>query len=380
MDEYIVKGNKKLRKGYTTGTCAAAAAGCAAQSLLNGTKKELMEVVVPGGKLLQIPVTEIERKNHWVKCAVKKDSGDDPDVTNGTLICATVYLAEKGIVLKAGEGVGTVTKPGLACAVGEPAINPVPRQMIEEQVSRAAWGAGYKGGFIVEISIPEGIRLAEKTFNPKLGIEGGLSILGTSGIVEPMSEDALVATIKLEINMKQAAGEKCLILTPGNYGETFLKDKMKIHQGAVKCSNFIGAALDHCRGCRFSSVLLAGHIGKLIKVAAGMMNTHSRYGDHRMETMAAHVAKQGGDRGLQRALLDCVTTEDALSVLLAREPKLKDKVMDSIIWEVQEQMRLHLGKEITAGVILYSNVYGLLGSTEGAAAEISKPSCDTKQE
>ena len=290
-----------MRRGYTTGSCAAAAACGAAQALLSGGKKQPEEIrlMTPKGIEVRIPVenVEINPEENRAVCSVRKDSGDDPDVTNRAIVCAEVFLrkeAEPPVRIDGGEGVGRVTKPGLACKVGEAAINPVPRKMIQQEVRKVMKAFDCRGGLDVIISIPDGKRLAEKTFNPKLGIVGGISVLGTTGIVEPMSEQALIDTIKVEINVAKATGVSYLVLTPGNYGETFLKESGYMDALTyVKCSNFIGEALDAVREKEFAGVLLVGHIGKLIKVAAGMMNTHSRYGDRRMETLSAAAESAG---------------------------------------------------------------------------------------
>ena len=206
---------KKLRKGFTTGTCAAAAAGGAALLLLSEGSQlpDKIPVITPKGiKLcLQAEESRLEDQGASALCCVKKDSGDDPDVTDGALIWARAELLpqqEEQILIKGGTGVGRVTKPGLACNVGEAAINPVPRAMIKEAVSHVMRTFGYEGSLNIEISVPQGEELAKKTFNPKLGITGGISILGTSGIVEPMSEQALIDTIKVEINVARASGAR----------------------------------------------------------------------------------------------------------------------------------------------------------------------------
>ncbi len=220
-----------MRRGYTTGSCAAAAACGAAQALLSGGEKQPEEIrlMTPKGIEVRIPVenVEINPEENRAVCSVRKDSGDDPDVTNRAIVCAEVFLrkeAEPPVRIDGGEGVGRVTKPGLACKVGEAAINPVPRKMIQQEVRKVMKAFDCRGGLDVIISIPDGKRLAEKTFNPKLGIVGGISVLGTTGIVEPMSEQALIDTIKVEINVAKATGVSYLVLTPGNYGETFLKE------------------------------------------------------------------------------------------------------------------------------------------------------------
>ncbi|MCQ4636380.1 cobalt-precorrin-5B (C(1))-methyltransferase CbiD [Anaerovorax odorimutans] len=366
MEGYAEKEGRRLRRGYTTGTCAAAAACAAARFLLSRGQCSPHEVPIltPGGIEARIPVEELRREGSGIFCSVRKDSGDDPDVTDGALVCALVRkLADRPgtVVVEGGTGIGRVTKPGLACKVGEAAINPVPRRMIEEELHKAAEHFGYEGGLTAEISIPEGEALAEKTFNPKLGIIGGLSILGTSGIVEPMSEQALIDTVKLEINMKKAAGAEYLVLTPGNYGETFLKERglaEKLHY--VKCSNFIGEALSCAAERGFKGVLLVGHIGKLVKVAAGMMNTHSKYGDGRMETLAEHAVLAGASPETVRRLKACVTTEDAISVIKGYSPQAEAAIWQSLLARIRENMERWTEYRLDAEAMLYSNQYGYL--------------------
>lgn len=378
MESYVDVNHKRLRRGFTTGTCAAAAACGAAQLLLSEeqTKPCEISILTPKGITVNLPVEEIRMESEAAICSVRKDSGDDPDVTNGALVYAKVMkLREQQgkIVIDGGLGVGRVTKPGLACPVGQAAINPTPRRMIEEEVRRIMNRFGCKDGLFIEISIPDGVKLAEKTFNPKLGIEGGISVLGTSGIVEPMSEQALVDTIKVEINVQKAAGAEYLILTPGNYGETFLKEQMqKGNLSYVKCSNFIGDGLDYIKEKSFKGVLLIGHIGKLVKVAAGVMNTHSKYGDKRMETLAVHIEQLGGESQLVERLRQCVTTEDAISVLRQQAPELETGLWKTLLSKIKEHMEERLGVGIEAEAIIYSNKYGYLGETEGTAEFLLK--------
>jgi cobalt-precorrin-5B (C1)-methyltransferase len=294
-------------------------------------------------------------------------------VTDGVIVYAKINLTDGGIVIDGGRGIGRVTKPGLACPVDEAAINPVPRKMIEEQLRRAAADFDYEGGFAVEISIPAGIALAQKTFNPRLGIVGGISVLGTSGIVEPMSEQALIDTIRLQINMRRASGEKALILTPGNYGEAFLAEQMGLEKGmAVKCSNFIGESLAHCRENGGLPVLLVGHLGKLIKVAAGVLNTHSKYGDGRMEILSGYLRQVGIDRERIQQIEGCVTTEEAVGILRSEVGKdeKEQQVMTLILNDIQQQIKQKLRG--TAEVILYTNTHGMIGKTAGADNLIKK--------
>ena len=289
MEEYIIKDGKRLRLGYTTGSCAAAAAKAACFMLLTGRRKETVELLTPKGILLTLSVLEITQGPDFVSCAIRKDSGDDPDATRDTLIFASVRKTDApGVFIDGGAGVGRVTKRGLDQPVGAAAINSVPRRMIEENVREVCRLCDYHGGISVIISVPDGERLAQKTFNPRLGITGGISILGTSGIVEPMSEQALVDTIRVELRQRRETGADYVLLTPGNYGADYIRACIGLDpRTAVLTSNFIGDALEICRELGFSGALLVGHIGKLVKLSGGMWNTHSKCGDCRMELLAA---------------------------------------------------------------------------------------------
>ena len=372
------KNKAGLRRGWTTGTCAQAAAAAAAQALLAGSlpREEAdwtVTVHLPNGQPFTLPVQsgKIEKRDSQgrplaVTCKVKKDSGDDPDVTDGVTVCATVsFFSEDRIEIDGGQGVGRVTKPGLAQPVGSAAINPVPRQMIQKELVRLKEAAGWEGGFQVLVEIPGGEQLAQRTFNPRIGIVGGLSVLGTSGIVEPMSEKALIDTIEVEIKVKLAEGRRCLIAAPGNYGLDFLRDRWGIlARDTVKCSNYIGETIDLAAEHGAEGLLFVGHIGKLVKIAGGIMNTHSRWGDCRMELLASSALRAGlsGDRAA--ALLGCNTTEDALQILTEKERR---KVMDCLLEKIHTYLNIRAQssaqRDMKTGAVLFSNVYGVLGMT-----------------
>lgn len=360
---------KKLRRGYTTGTCAQAATKAAMIMLLGNADVDQVTVSLPGKEVLTLKISEIQKEYsndgnqeiESVSCAVKKDSGDDPDITNGILVYSKVTKTRSGVILDGGIGVGRVTKPGLDQPVGNAAINKVPRQMILGEVKEACELYGYNGGIRVEISIPQGVELAKKTFNPRLGIEGGISVLGTSGIVEPMSEQALLDTIELEMKVKRAAGKNYLIMAPGNYGLDFLREAYGIQdKDVVKCSNYIGQSIDMAAECRFKGMVLAGHIGKLIKVSGGIMNTHSRWADCRMDLLAAAMLRAGLSGEQARQILDCVTTDDALALLSVEERKV---TIAQIMKSIEKYLEYRMADQMPVGAILYSNVYGILGKT-----------------
>lgn len=359
---------KKMRTGYTTGSCAAAAAKAAVCMLLSGEVIQQVRLMTPKGVELDLEVEQIQRRQHGVRCAVRKDSGDDPDVTNGIYVYAEVRKEpEPGIYLDGGEGIGRITKKGLEQPVGAAAINRVPRQMILEAVKEQSIRYGYQGGLSVIISAPEGKKLAAKTFNPRLGIENGISILGTSGIVEPMSEKALTDTIFLEMKMLKENGiDRCCVV-PGNYGRDFLAEQLGVDTDqAVKCSNYIGETIDAAVNLEMRSLLLIGHIGKLIKVAAGVMNTHSRQADCRMEVLAAYAAAEGTSAECVQAILSCITTTEALELL--KEKGILSGVMERVMERIDFHLRHRAGGSLQVEAIVFSTEDGILGKTKRAEA------------
>ena len=367
MDSFITKDGKKLRRGYTTGTCAAAAAKTAAIMLLEHRRLESVFITTPGGISLDLKICDMMVGEDYVSCAVVKDSGDDPDMTNGIKIFARVEKAgrEAGITIDGGEGVGRVTKPGLDQAVGNAAINSVPRRMIEEELRQVCEDNGYGGGLRVVISAPEGVEIAKRTFNPRLGIVGGISILGTTGIVEPMSDDAVVQTIRAELSMRSASGKKTVLLTPGNYGAQFIREELGLDQEiAVTTSNFIGDAFSIAAETGFSGALLVGHVGKLIKLAGGMFNTHSRYGDCRAEIMACHAGLCGAPVSVIRRITESVMTDDMLNIL--EEAGLRNRVMKSVMRKIERNIEDRRFGQTRTGVIVFSKEYGVLGMTSEA--------------
>ena len=367
FEHYIQSGGKQLRCGYTTGTCAALAAFGAAHLLLTGSVPETVSLMTPKGWMVEttLETCSLSEDGSTAAAAVRKDAGDDIDVTAGLLIFADVTrTTTPGVVIEGGEGVGRVTKPGLDQPVGAAAINRIPRQMIAQQVGIVCDETEYEGGLLVTIRVPNGAALAQKTFNPKLGIEGGISILGTSGIVEPMSMQAFIDTISIEIRQARAEGARHLILTPGNYGMDFLRQNKMDARGIpiVKCSNFIGDALDAAGAEGFESVLLVGHAGKLIKLAGGIMNTHSRFADCRTELFCAHAALCGADQETCTALMQAATTDACVELLEAAG--LRKTVLLSLTAAVSTHLTRRAADHCKVGAILFSNIYGLLGQTE----------------
>lgn len=404
MSTILPKNEQGLRFGYTTGSCATAAAAAAAQMLLCGDEVTVVTLLTPKGIELSLDVEDIrvvhsdrepdaadqmskncassrKMNRQSVRCGVKKDAGDDPDITDGIYVYAIAeYSDEPGVQIEGGLGVGRVTRPGLDQTVGAAAINHVPREMITREVSRVMERAHYDGGIRITIEIPEGVSLAAKTFNPRLGIEGGISVLGTSGIVEPMSEEALKATIRTELSVRRAEGHQNVILVPGNYGLDFLRERT-MHQdnlqdgltdsegklqsenhinvdSAVKCSNFIGDAIDMAAALGFTEVLLVGHIGKLIKLAGGIFNTHSRQADARIDLLVSAGVRADVPQEVLKLLFDAVTTEDALRIL--DEHHMLRPVMDVVRERVDDYLQQRAGGRLRIRAILFSNVYGEL--------------------
>ncbi|MCC2818052.1 cobalt-precorrin-5B (C(1))-methyltransferase CbiD [Lachnoclostridium pacaense] len=393
-DSYIYKNQKKLRWGYTTGTCAAAASLAAAVMLLGRNRTEQVSVETPKGIRLDLEVEDISMGQRAVSCGVRKDAGDDPDVTDGLVVYSRVsfgreedgpddvgkhaggYYEHKNndicLKLTGGVGVGRVTKEGLSCEVGKSAINPVPRQMIFRQVEDICARYRYRGVLWIEISVPGALEVSGRTFNSKLGILGGISILGTSGMVEPMSETALLETIRLELRQNVLAGHCRLVVTPGNYGEAFLRDHLKIGlEQAVKCSNFIGNTIDMAVEEGAGGILLVGHGGKLIKLAAGIMNTHSSAADGRMEVLAAYGAACGADSCLVNQILEAITVDEGLRLLETREG-LRDQVMERVMERIEGHLKGRAAGRLEIEAVVFTNERGILGATSGAAVMLER--------
>ncbi len=342
-----------LKTGITTGTCAAAAAKAAVQTLLNDDVIITTRVTLPSGEKISVDIEDTKIENDTARCAVKKYSGDDPDITDGIMIYATVRKMNSGIKIDGGEGIGRVTHDGLDQPVGAAAINSVPRQMIRNAVIEVC--GDYDGGIEVIISAPEGVEIAKKTFNPRLGIEGGISILGTSGIVEPMSERALLDTVFLELKTRRREGDTIVVLVPGNYGGDFAEKQYGIPK-TVTCSNFIGDAIDYATDLGFTKILIISHMGKLVKLGSGIMNTHSKYADGRMETLALCAAL--AEVKHYEKILDCATTDEVYEYI--RDTKTIDILMERIDSYLKKRT------DIEIAAVMFSNKYGVIGKTENA--------------
>lgn len=296
IDEFNIKNGHTQRYGFTTGTTATAAAIGAAYMYLND-KRDIVDVELPAGITLTIPLEFVNKEKNLFTCGVKKNAGDDPDVTDGILISTKLEFIKKENGLEfnffAGEGVGIFTKDGLALPKGEAAINPVPRQMMIDNLSVILKEHGFSGIVNITVTVENGADIAKKTFNERLGIIGGISILGTSGLVLPMSKTALLQTIEADIKFRlKNSKERRVYLAPGNIGAKFLENNFNINSTTVAIiSNFIGESIDYAISNDAREIVLCGDLGKLIKLSGGIMNTHSNDSDSRLELLASSILK-----------------------------------------------------------------------------------------
>ena len=360
-----------MRYGFTTGSCAAAAAKAAAYMLLTGNKKTKITIKTPRGIPYTAQIMDIKRGENEVSCAVEKDGGDDPDLTTGVWIYAKVsYMNRCGaqqpqLTIEGGEGIGRVTRAGLDQPIGNAAINHVPREMICREVMEVCQITDYTGSLRIEISAPGGEKLAERTFNPKLGVVDGISILGTSGIVEPMSSRAVLETIRLQLRQRKEEGFDYVAVSPGNYGLDFMRKTYGYDlDRSVKCGNFIGETIDMAVELGFRKMLITGHIGKLIKVAGGIMNTHSREADCRMELLAAFCVRELIELPQICRILECASTEEAIPILI--ESGKQQPVMERIVERICYYMANRSGGRLKIDCILYANEYGELAKSKEA--------------
>ncbi|MCG8401064.1 MAG: cobalt-precorrin-5B (C(1))-methyltransferase CbiD [Firmicutes bacterium] len=355
--------SKRLRTGITTGASAAAAAKAAALALFANRRPSEVTVNNPDGKRLKVPIARYLELPDGKGAAVVKDGGDDPDVTHDLEIIASVTADDQSTVtVRGGEGVGTVTRPGLQIPVGSPAINPVPEWMIKTAVSEVLPG---NTGCMVTISVPGGEKAAGRTLNPRMGIVGGISILGTTGIVRPMSEDAFKDSLAPLIDLSLAAGYQSVLLTPGRLGYRWALEYGLPEKAVVEMSNFVGFMLQACAAKGIKKVLLWGHHGKLVKVAAGIFHTHSRVADARGETMAALAASRGADRETVQSLLACNTTEAMVEIL--REKELPE-VLQLAARRASVRATEYVGGKLIVGTALLSMTGKLLAADQQARA------------
>lgn len=371
MKDRRLVNQKLLRYGYTTGTCAAAASKAAAAMIFQRELMTSVSITTPGGTDFVIDVLNPRFNEERASCSIEKDSGDDPDITNGTIVSAEVSLIADGsdVFIEGGKGVGRVTKPGLDQEVGEFAINSVPRMMIRDSLNAIAKEHGYEGGFHVVISVPDGERLAKNTFNPDLGIVGGISILGTTGIVEPMSSKALADSIKVEISVLSALGNDSILVYLGNFGMKFASEDLGLNTSpGIMCSNFVDVALDSSVEFGFKRILLIGHIGKLVKLGIGMFNTHSHNGDGRIETLLSCALEAGADLEVLKEIQDSVSTNAVLDILWREN--LLDATMSVLKGRIEHNIAKRIPPECEIGFICFANTgeySGVLFESENAS-------------
>ncbi|MBF8670190.1 cobalt-precorrin-5B (C(1))-methyltransferase [Pseudomonas putida] len=317
-----------LRSGLTTGSCATATSLAAARLLLGGESNDAVSITLPKGKVVQMRLEFCRLTGQGAEAGTLKDAGDDPDVTHGALLYSQVrLLAEPGIRFVAGTGVGTVTRPGLVLAVGEPAINPVPRRMISEHLQRLADECSYPGGFEVTVNVQGGEQLALKTMNPRLGILGGLSILGTSGIVRPFSCAAYIASIHQGIDVAHTNGYTHIAACTGNASEDTMRRVYGLPEIAlIEMGDFVGAVLKHLRKVPVPRLTLCGGFGKISKLAAGHMDLHSRHSSIDLPQLAGWAADIGADETLQASIITANTSQQALALAHAAGIPLGDAV------------------------------------------------------
>ncbi len=312
LDMYIIKDGKKLRCGYTTGSCAAGAAKAAALMIESGKKINYVEIDTPAGVRLKLEVNNQILDENKACCSIIKDGGDDPDVTDGMEIYAEVEKRNDGkVLIDGGVGIGRIERKGLFGEVGEAAINPVPKKMIEKEVREVS-----HTGYNIVIYAPEGEKISQKTYNKNIGISGGISIIGTKGIVYPMSEEALIKTIYMEVDMiEEKYGKGNIILVPGNYGEK-IADSLGLVNGRVKVSNYIGDSLLYIYNKGFKSMTLIGHIGKFSKLSIGVFNTHSKICDARVEAFIYYLALRGASIEVLERVGEAITAEEGLNICI----------------------------------------------------------------
>ena len=364
MDDYAYVNGKKLRKGFTTGTCATAATAAAISMILNQDIEEKVTVSTANGVEVTMDIKDPSFGELTASAAVEKDGGDDADATHGLLIYSTVTLLpdSNDIEIDGGEGVGRVTQKGLKCDVGMAAINPTPRAMIEKTARQLL---GPNCGAKIIISVPGGEETAKLTYNSRLGIVGGISILGTTGIVNPMSEESWKASITIELTMLYNQGYRSVVLAPGNYGEDFATNVLGIppHR-IVNMSNFVGHVLKEVQRIGFTRVLMVGHMGKFVKVAGGIFSTHSKDSDARMEIIMANLALLGAPVELLEKVDQCITTDAAGTFI---EEYHYEEVYQVLVDKMKfrsERLLRNRKPEVSIDVVTFGKEAGYLASTQ----------------
>lgn len=364
MEEYVYIDGKKYRRGFTTGSCATGAAKASAQMLISKTPIEIINIDTPKGIPLSLKVENIHINDDYVECSIKKDGGDDIDATHNMNIYARAeFIDSTEIIITGGLGVGTITKKGLGLDIGQSAINKTPRTMILKEVRNVV---GENIGIKVTIFAPKGEEIARKTFNPRLGIVGGISIIGTTGIVEPMSDEGWKKSLSIELQMKKEQGLNKIILVPGNHGEAFVKETLGIDMRyVVRTSNFIGYMIKEAQRLGYKKILMAGHLGKYVKVAGGIFNTHSKVADARNEILIANLALMDAPLELIKKVNNCLTTEEFIEILDDTKYIEYKEIYNILSDKCKEKIDIHINDDsIQTEVMIFSMDKKLLGKSQ----------------
>lgn len=366
MEEYVYIDGKKYKRGYTTGSCAAGAAKAATYMILTKETLETVNIDTPKGIPLNLKVENVDINNAFAQCSIQKDGGDDIDATHKMHIYAKAELIDSNeIIIDGGIGIGRVTKKGLGIEIGKAAINKTPISMIQSEVRKVI---GDTKGVKITIFAPEGETIAKKTFNPRLGIVGGISIIGTTGIVEPMSDEGWKKSLSIELEMKKAQGMDKVILVPGNHGEMFIKESLGIDSKyIVRTSNFIGYMLKEAQRIGFKKILMAGHLGKYVKIAGGIFNTHSKVADARNEILIANLALMNAPFELINKANECLTTEEFIEILEDDKYKKYKEIYNILSEKCKKRIDIYMNDdEIDIEVMIFSMEKKLLGESKKA--------------
>ena len=366
MEEYVYIDGKKYKRGYTTGSCATGAAKAATYMILTKETLETVNIDTPKGIPLNLKVENVDINNDFAQCSIQKDGGDDIDATHKMHIYAKAELIDSNeIIIDGGIGIGRVTKKGLGIEIGKAAINKTPISMIQSEVRKVI---GDTKGVKITIFAPEGETIAKKTFNPRLGIVGGISIIGTTGIVEPMSDEGWKKSLSIELEMKKAQGMDKIILVPGNHGEMFIKESLGIDSKyIVRTSNFIGYMLKEAQRIGFKKILMAGHLGKYVKIAGGIFNTHSKVADARNEILIANLALMNAPFELINKVNECLTTEEFIEILEDDKYKKYKEIYNILSEKCKKRIDIYMNDdEIDIEVMIFSMEKKLLGESKKA--------------
>lgn len=366
MEEYVYIDGKKYKRGYTTGSCATGAAKAATHMFLTKETLETVNIDTPKGIPLNLKVENVDINNDFAQCSIQKDGGDDIDATHKMYIYAKAEHNDSNeIIIDGGIGIGRVTKKGLGIEIGKAAINKTPISMIQSEVRKVI---GDSKGVKITIFAPEGETIAKKTFNPRLGIVGGISIIGTTGIVEPMSDEGWKKSLSIELEMKKAQGMDKVILVPGNHGEMFIKESLGIDSKyIVRTSNFIGYMLKEAQRIGFKKILMAGHLGKYVKIAGGIFNTHSKVADARNEILIANLALMNAPFELINKVNECLTTEEFIEILEDDKYKKYKEIYNILSEKCKKRIDIYMNDdEIDIEVMIFSMEKKLLGESKKA--------------